>query len=550
MPPPTTDSPASTSRLVEPEKLDYSRIYLDFVAGRKPASEFYPALSPEEVAADLGQTGFDRGRMVEILRRQNLIYAASSASMANLERLLDKRAVCVFAGQQAGLFGGPLLTLVKALSIVKTARRYSEQLNRPIVPMFWISGDDHDLEEADHTFVLTRQGEICKNSYQTAPAAEIPTSEIRLNDPDELDRAIGYLRECLGESDFTDDLYELISRSFTTDDTLVTAFGKFMAALTGDLGLVLFSPGDVEAKRLAAPFFRAIIEKRNEVHDTLAATNLKIERAGYHLQVDKKGSSTHLFYNLDGRQPVRRQGERFTVGDTSFSREDLLARISEHPEKFSPDVITRPVFQSYLFPVMVQLGGPAEIAYLAQLNPLFELFDLPAPVDKARPTLTLVEKRGERLMQQLNIRFEDFLGDVEQVINRVMAESFPVDLETDFETLRKSVASQFRTFIDRALAFDQGLTQSAGQMSGKVDFILKGFESKLFAAHKKKSRQTRDRIYRLNNALCPHHELQERTLNITYFLARYGLDLTGYIYDRMDPEQTAHQLISLAEYEQ
>jgi len=537
-----------TTHLIAPDKLGYTGIYLDFLAGRSPAIDFYLSPSIESVARTLDQVEFAREPMVDILRRQNEVYRSSEATMARIEQLRERRAVCVFAGQQAGLFGGPLLTLIKALAVVKAARLYSEQLHRPVIPMFWIAGDDHDFEEANHTFVLTRAGEICRATYQTPPPSELPMAEIRLDDPQELDRLKSQLGDCLGETDFTGDLFKTISRAYAPGDTMVTAFGKLMAHLTRALGLVLFSPGDADVKRLAVPFFKTVVETGGEIHDSLMATNQAIAQCGYHIQVQKKDNATHLFYNLDGRKPVMRDGDRYVAGESSFTRTELVAEIEAHPERFSPDVMTRPVLQSFLFPVVSQKGGPAEIAYLAQLNPLFGLFDLPAPVHRARPTMTIVERRTEQLMVDMGIEFEDLLGDIEQVVNRVLTETFPADLENDFQEMRWSVEEKFGRFIDEALDFDQGLKKVAGQTQGKIDYLLKGFESKLFAAHKKKSRQTRDRIYRINNALYPHRGLQERCLNISYFLARYGTDVIGYILDRMDCEQTSHQLISLSEY--
>jgi bacillithiol biosynthesis cysteine-adding enzyme BshC len=534
---------------ISPERLGYSGIYLDFVAGKPPAADFYLAESLESVAQNVDQIGFDRTTIVSILRRQNEAYGASSAAMANLEKLKDPRALCVFAGQQAGLYSGPMLTIIKAMGIIKAAELYSEELKRPVIPIFWIAGDDHDFDEANHTFVLKRTGELCKNSYQVKPDNEVPTAEIELGNTEELKRLDEQLHNCLGDTDFTENLHEMIGRAYTPDDTLVTAFGKLMASMLSEFGLLLFSPGDTEAKRLAVPFFKAVVEKQDQIHELLDSANRRIEEVGYHIQVEKSEKATHLFYNHDGRRPVMREDDRFVAGDESFTQDELLARIEETPERFSPDVMTRPVFQSYLFPVLSQKGGPAEIAYLAQLNPLFELFGVATPVHKARPTLTILENRTARLMDEMDIEFEDLLGDIEQVINRVLSKTFPADLEADFQALRDSVASGFRKFIDEALAFDSGLQKFAGQTEGKVDFILKGFESKLFAAHKKKSQQTRDRIYRINNAMYPHRGLQERCLNITYFLSRYGTGVIKYIFDRMDSEETAHQIISMSEFE-
>jgi len=546
----TTGNPVTAaSTLVAPEKLGYSRLYLDFVAGERPARDFYVTPSLEAASTALDQASYQRDEIVDILRRQNRQYHASELTLDNIEKLRDRRAVCVFAGQQAGLFGGSLFTIVKALAVAKGAGLYTEKLGRPVIPMFWMAGDDHDFEEANHTYVLTRQGELCKNAYQTAPAVELPTAEIKLDDAQELARVFEQLGECLGQTEFTAALIDSLRQAYTPDDTLVTAFGKLMASLTAELGVVFFNPGDPEAKRLATPFFRSVIDRQDRVRDTVLTANRRLEESGYHLQVEKKENAVHLLCNLDGRKPIMRNGDDFLIGDRSFTREQLLELLDTHPEKFSPDVLTRPVFQSRLFPVVCQMGGPAEIAYFAQMNGLFEIFDIPAPLYRARPTFTIIERRTEQQMSEMEISFENLLGDVEQIVNRVLGRTFPTNLEKDFESLRGAVEERITRFINEALDFDPGLKNTAEQTRGKIDFLLKGFESKVFAAHKKKSQQTRERIYRIANALYPRRGLQERSLNISYFLSRYGHGIIRYLYDRMNSEEKAHQLISLSEYE-
>jgi len=528
--------------------LGYSRIYLDVLAGCEPAAGFYATGNIGEAAEAVDRRRYDRETMAGILRKQNSLYNASAKTFVNIDKLLDQRTLCVIAGQQAGLFGGPLLTLIKALAVVKAADLYSRQLDRPVVPIFWIAGDDHDFEEANHTFVLNRQGEPCRLTYGSAPEKELPTAQIKFSDSEELKRVREQLTDCLGQTDFTDRLFEMLDRSYTTSDTFVSAFGRFMAGITEETGLIFFSPGDPEAKRLAVPFLRQVVDLQVPMHDTLVARNREIEQAGYHIQVEKRDDSTHLFYNLDGRRPISRNDGVYSVGDETFSADQLKELIDGYPERFSPDVMTRPVLQQYLLPVVSQKCGPAEIAYLAQLNPLFELFDLPAPYHKARATLTVVEARFEKQMEEHSIRLEELADDVEQVINRVLAETFPPELEKDFGLLQRTIERQFRTFRQEALAFDPQLEQFGKQIQGKIDYNLKAFEGKVFSSHKKKSQEARDRIYRLFYALYTNRGFQERSLNITYFLARYGSGFVPYLLERLDSEETGHQLISLSEY--
>ena len=546
--PATEEITITTTRLIAPgPQLGYSRLYLDFVAGR--ARELFPASTIDDLVDRVAGPGRDRRAVLEILRRQNRDFGASAATLENVERLADPRSVCVFAGQQAGLFGGPLFTIIKALAVARTARLYSERLRRPVIPIFWIAGDDHDFEEANHTYLVDRRGELRRLAYRTAPPSGTTAAGTVLADAAELERVKAEFRECLGESEFTPALYDLVERAYTPGATLVTAFGRLMAQLTGDLGLVLFNPGDAELKRTAAPFFRAAVEKQSSIRDSLASANQRLQDAGYHLQVEKKENAAHLFYHRDGRTPIMRERQRFVAGERSFTEPEMLREIDSHPDLFSPDALLRPLFQAYLFPVAVQMAGPSELAYMAQMNPLFALFELTAPLHRARPSLTLIEPRLGQQMDQMGIRFEDLTGDVEQVVNRVMTASFPSHLESNFQTLREALARQFEEFRARVLGFDPGLKESAEQTRGKIDFAVKGFESKVFAAHKKKSQQTRDRIYRLYNTLFPNRGLQERSLNVSYFLARYGIGSVKYLYERMEPEQTAHQLITMSDYE-
>ncbi len=533
--------------LVEPSQLGYSKIYLDFLAERDSASSFYRASDLKSVAEQLDRKSFPRDRMADILTRQNKAFGAGEKTVKNIESLREQNTLCVFAGQQAVLFGGPLLVQIKALGIIKAALRYSEELGRTVIPIFWIAGDDHDFEEVNHTWVLNRQSEIVRVSYDATPDTELPTAQLKLSDAEALGAAKEALKEVLGETDFTTQLYDLVDECYTTDDTFVSAFGKFMARLMADYGLVLFNPCDREAKEAGLDFARSILEKQDELHRRLHNTNNEIQSRGYHVQVEKKDTASHVMVNLDGRTPVIMENGHFAARDRTFSRDELLELISSEPGTWSPDVMTRPLLQSYLFPVLSQKGGPAEIAYLAQINPIFELFDIVPPLHKARPTATFVETRYEKLMEEHDIKFEDLTGDIEQVINRILAESFPEDLEKKFEELRGTVEGAFEKLKKESLSFDPQLDQFADQMYGKVDYTLNQLKGKVFSSHKKKSKQSRDRIYRLHNTLYPNRGLQERALNIGYFFSKYSFDFLDFAHEQLDSEEKSHQLIFIGE---
>ena len=530
------------------KELGYSDIFLDFVSGADRAKEFFPAGSLEDVASRLDRMQFPRDAVADILEQQNKLYGAGGRTFDNVRLLRDSKTLCVFSGQQAGLFTGPMLVVIKALAIIKAARLYRQQLGRPVIPIFWIAGDDHDIEEVNHTYVLDRSSDVLKLLYDSGPEVESPTAEVRLTHAEQLSSVKQELKKILGETDFTPKLYDLIERAYTPEDTYVTAFGKVMAELTREYGLVFFSPGDAGAKKLASGLFRDIIEKQDLMHRYLDETSASMKRHGYHLQVEKRESAADLFYNLNGRKPILREADGFVAGERSFKREELLDEIEQHPERFSPDALTRPLLQSYLFPVISQKGGAAEIAYLAQVSKVFEVFGLVNPLYKARPSLTVVENKYQKLMEEYDLAFEDLLGDIEQVFNKLLAVSFPEDIERKFSRLHEDILARFADFSSTSLEFDPSLEAFSEQIRGKIDFNLKAYEQKIFSAHKKKSQETRDRLYRVWRALYPNRNFQERAINVTYFLSKYDFSFIDFLYSKMDCEDHRHQIIYLSEH--
>ncbi len=540
----TTTEPRTLSENVQiDESFGYTQLFRDFLAGSPKAKQFFASHDLPKVCKAIDQTEYQRERMTDILIRQNRAFGTSQKVLKNIERLRNPQAVTLFCGQQAGLMSGPLLTLIKAIGVVKAARLYEAQLGRPVIPIFWIAADDHDFAEINHIWLLNRQSEPVRVGYDAPPTIELPASEILLENAEELEKMKQAMRDVLGESDFTIDLYDLVNTAYAPSETLVTSFAKFMARLTQETELAYFSPGDDDVKDVAKPFFLSLIDKRDEVRNTIKGTNEKLVQSGYHRQVEKDEANCHLFYHEGGRKPIVRGGDDFIAGDQRFTLTELTDKINEHPALFSTDVMSRAILQSFLFPVVSQKGGPSEIAYLAQVNPLFALFDLPTPVYRHRPSATLVERRIASMMQEYDIKFADMSGDKEQIVNRVLHATFPDDIGRLFERFREDLKTRFEVFSQKSLAFDPSMEESAKQTQGKIDFALGAFESKLFAAHKKRSKETRERIYRIANSLYPNRNFQERSINISYFIAKYGLGVVSLIVDNLDSEEAKHQLI-------
>jgi uncharacterized protein YllA (UPF0747 family) len=246
--------------------------------------------------------------------------------------------------------------------------------------------------------------------------------------------------------------------------------------------------------------------------------------------------------------PIHYRDDAFHVGEKLLGLPAMLDLIDKYPERFSPDVLTRPIWQSYLFPVVAQSGGPSEIAYFFQIGRLFELFGLVQPYYFARAGATIVEKRQEDIMSRLNISYADLAGDVEQLVNRIAEESFPEDIKTRVGRFREGFNEEFEDYAGFLIDYEKNLEPMIKQTRGKIDFALSNLEKKILSQHKKRMETTRGQIYRMAEAIFPDDVLQERKLNINYFISKYGFGVVDFIFDSLDVGTDDHQLIYMSRF--
>ncbi|SYZ73974.1 conserved hypothetical protein [Candidatus Zixiibacteriota bacterium] len=524
----------------------YSELYLDFLAKKPAMKKFFIAEEPFEVAAKLGRAHLDRDLICNVLVRQNTAFEAKPETFKAIEKLRKEDTLCIFGGQQAGLFGGPLLSLYKAIGLVKHAQLLQKKLHREVIPVFWIASDDHDFNEINHAFVLNQKGEIERLSYDAAPSSAISAAEIIFEDAEPYNLLKGRVEAILGETDFTGELYHRLFTAYRGGNSFAGAFGQYLLDILPDLGLVMFSPADKEVKTASKPFFKKLAEGHFRFREILNETNQELESDGYHLQAEKKETAVNLFLHTPARVPVHYENDAFVFGDKKLGLNGMIDLIDRHPDRFSPDVLARPIWQSYLFPAVAQIGGPSEIAYFAQIGRLFDLFGLVQPYHYARPSLSIVEKRSEDLMAKLELRFNDFTGDVEQLVNRVTERSFPKEMEASLADFKGKFEEAYNEFFAAVRKFDESLEPMGKQTYGKIDFAIGAFEKKIYDHHKRRMVSTRNQIYRLGNNLFPYRNLQERTLNINCYIAKYGFGIVDYIVKEMKVSSTDHQLLYLS----
>jgi bacillithiol synthase len=529
-----------------------SRLFNDFLYNFDRVSRFYQP-SGLDVSALVARAPkvaaqtFSRDEVADALADQNALAGASDLTFANIERLRQKDSVVVITGQQAGLFTGPLYTVFKALTAIKLAEHLRAQgLN--VVPMFWVASEDHDFEEVNHTHLINREGQLVTITYAgCSPKEGKPVGHVKLND--KISENIDQMAAALPESEFMPRLVEDLRDSYKAGANFADAFGRMMIKLFGKFGVVLINPLDDRLKSVAGEIYARAMSNAPEFASRFLNATAQLEASGYHAQVYANAEASPLFMLDEGRRTAmtRRDDGRFYLkgSEKSFGAAELLETVRRCPSCFSPNVTLRPIVQDFLLPTLAYIGGPAEIAYFAQLRPNYGLLNRVDPVALPRASFTLIEKRHAKTMSKYDIKFTDLFAGFEEVMKMVVERSLDQNTATVFDEIEKVFDDQLDKLNASLVAVDPTLADALKGGREKILYQLHNLRTRFVHNRGKRDETTRQQIERLFAALYPNKNLQEREVNVFYFLARYGYELIDRIYDEVEVGLRDHKLINL-----
>jgi len=500
-----------------------SRLFLDFCANALGA--FLPA---DDVKRDRPALPAHWPELVRLLAAQNPSGSAASALAA-----LEQGAGTILTGQQVGLFGGPLYTPFKAATAVARARK-SSAAGHPHVAIFWLASEDHDFAEIDHvTFPAGR--ELASLSYASAPKAAIPAGRIVFDES--ITALAERAAEIFGPSDATDALLA----AYKPGRTFAQAFADFYAKVFAAQGLLIVDAACREFHRLGATVLRAGIERADELHAALIERSQGLEAAGYHSQVLVAPQSSLLFLieeKTGARVALKRMAPTAQEpnglwqgagadGNRNYSTGDMLGILDAEPERISPAALLRPVFQDFLFGTTAQVGGPAEIAYLAQSTVLFERILGRQTPPMARFSATLIEPAIAELMRRHELTLEQVFQEesAATLALRLAARSMPPETKMKLAAAGNAVDAELNALVEWMQSQDKGLGQSAETAAGKMRYQMNRLRTLAANFQLQREATLTRHANSIWNALYPGGVLQERVHGAGYYFARYGLDL-------------------------
>jgi len=511
-----------------------SRLFTDFQYHFDRVARFYPhpageLASYEAARKELVYPDERRAALVEALRKRN-------GASESLDLLARPGTVAVVTGQQVGLFSGPAYTIYKALTAVRLAEQLSAK-GIPAVPIFWIATEDHDFAEVSHTFVFDADHRAIALKVDGEAGTERPVGRIPIAAP-----PVDRLQKALAGFAHGDEVAAMVAESYQPGTTFGAAFQSLLERLLAGRGLLFIDPLDDAVRKIAAPVLREALRDSKELHAKLRERNHELGAAGYHAQVHLDAKTSLVFLLEGGRRiTLKKQNGDYASKERKFSTEELID-LAEH---LSPNALLRPVVQDYILPTVAYVGGPAELAYVAQSQVIYSDLLHRMPVMLARSAFTLLDARTAKMMAKYGLSLPAFFHGEEGVREAIARKLIPEALVGEFAQGRARAAQTLDELHGALQTFDATLASAADKSRAKILYQLAKLERK--TGHeilRRNERAAGDARY-MAELIFPQKHLQERFYSILPFVARHGLELMDTLYSNINLNCPDHTLLVL-----
>jgi bacillithiol biosynthesis cysteine-adding enzyme BshC len=489
----------------------------------------------------------DKKSVVNAINQFYSAYKPSKKTKVNIELLGKDKTVAVVTGQQLGILGGPLYTFYKTITAIKLASSLKEKYDDyNFVPVFWLEGDDHDFEEVTELNLINQKNELQKFIYNDNKPEDFNRGNIgRLAFNEGIESFIQEVKSELRETEFSKNVFELFEDSYKSGNTFKKAFSDLIFNLFDEEGLIIFDPQQNEIKNLLKPIFKKELSNF-EVHaNEVVKISADLEEV-YHSQVKVK--PINLFYSdNNGRYSIEPEDDLFRLKGKrqKFTLIELLDEIENYPDKFSANVLLRPITQDYLLPTGFYVAGPSEISYFAQVMPLYNKFGISEPVIYPRSSVTILEKNIKGVLEKYELNIEDIFVEEKLLNNRVLNQVADIRIDDLLNEDEHQIAKAMDNIKEKLFGIDPTLKDLSDKTYQKIKQGLDTLKSKAENAQERKHDVALRQIKKASISLYPNNNLQERELNWFYFANKYGMDIIKWIFDEVAINKFEHQVIEL-----
>lgn len=538
----------NVSTYPQPKASDFYTTYIDDF--NKIDSFFTYPWNEAAWASRIAETNFPEQRrkeLVDTIRSCMKSAALHDAQLSNLQRL-EKDALVTVAGQQTGVLTGPIYSIHKAVTAIILARQIEESTGQPMVPIFWMAGEDHDILEVNH-FFIEKNREVSKLSL----SIEALSTEMVADQPLDASEFKGLLQQAfttMPETKHTKELWKFLMNLLDNHGTYKEFFFHAFQHFFKHHGLLFVNSSDEAMRKMGKSFTLQLIEQNDALRRAVYDSEQHLSSEGYGFPIQCRLENAHLFYVKDNhRYLLEATNEGFTNNDLkqTWSKEELMEEVNQNPACISHNVVTRPLMQQYLLPVHTFIGGPGEIAYWALLKEAFEVVQLKMPIVSPRFSLTLLPATIEKKMSEVDVTLEDVWdGLLPSRLHQFIESQKNKELTAQLNQMAKWLDDEYET-----------LHTMLTKEEFKVDPLVeknKSIHAKQFAylnqaiedLYYKRFDAETAKFMAIQNELVPNESLQERVYSPLHYLNKYGLDLVDQLVSVPYKLDGKHYVIHLA----
>ncbi|GAA0364547.1 bacillithiol biosynthesis cysteine-adding enzyme BshC [Bacillus horti] len=539
-------------RVEEMEVQQQQKFANDYISNYTQVESFfhyspYDPLTYSTRLEELQRRSFARNEVSEIIRATMVKWGISPKAEEHLNQLKQSDSVVVVGGQQAGLLLGPLYTIHKMITILQLSQQKRAELGIPVIPIFWIAGEDHDFDEINHILLKRVEGKGVEKYAFTPPEGNNKQSISLLSFPKQ--EVLNWTREAftkLSETEFTKGLWDVTEQAILSSESYSDFFTQLANTLFADYGLLFIDSADPQLRKLESNVFCTILQQYDMIHEKVMNTTENLSDKGYDPQVQLGQNASLLFLIQDGErkllEKINNNQFRTKDGQYTYSLEELLHLAETSPERFSNNVLTRPFMQETVLPTLAFVGGPGEITYWGQLSGYFEELGMKLPPIVPRISMTLIEQPISKLLSKYQITLLDIMSGMDQIRGQWLEKQTKLNFEQLFTVAKEDIATAHSELFEKLKdipGIEQLQSTNLERILNEVSFIEKQSLVSLEQQHAASLRQ----FDKLEYALYPEQKLQERIHNSIYVLNKHGQALIKELMQQKFEINGKHKLV-------
>ncbi|MDI6786506.1 MAG: bacillithiol biosynthesis cysteine-adding enzyme BshC [bacterium] len=513
------------------------KIFIDYINDQKEIKKYF------KDKIDFEDNKAISRELINTLKKYNQDCGAERKTLENIEKLKEKDTCVVITGQQPVLVAGSIYIIYKIIDTIKYAKDLSKKLKREVIPVFWNASDDDDWEEVNQVCLINKENLLkiikirAKKDIKNIPFGKISLDNLCITE------FIEELKDSLADTKFKEEVIFTITDSREKATYYSQWFSALILRLFSKYGLIIIDPNEKKVKELLKPLLKKEIENPTCSTRLLDKTGKQLKIDGYTPKIHKLSHLCNFYILRDDRRcKVSYHHNYFLVGEERFNQKELLKYLEDRPESFYVNVVLRTLAQSLLLPVVGCVCGPGEVAYSAQLKDIYKTFNIRMPYIIPRNSATLIEERIYKILNKYNLHPFELKSEQDVLVKKIVKKRHRLE---EIGRLKNKTIGSLEGIKKHILDIDQNLLSVFKKLNYQIKLSFDDFEKSVIKHKKKDAEIIYKQINRLKDNLFPKNCLQERCLNIYYFLNKYGLDFVDCLLERIPFDFRYHYYVKI-----